>query len=318
MTNPKEILQAMKTAVVLLTLERCGLSSTLCEGISGREKFSVRGRKAIRAAIALGIVELTVDGCIRWSADYETLVDNKADWKQFVAVMKHHVTYLNLIQERGNLRIKGSAAQAQVRANPDAYRAYLKGVAESHRNRAWTFARLAPLRDMRTLIDIGGGLGAYSTAWVDSHPLRISTLLDLPEVIDMLAPPPRPGGHIRLQEVDLTKIIALPEGEVYLLANVLHLFRGWRKILRTVLSLMPANARLVVLEATNTGSSGAFFDLQVCIRSERGGGLIQPASLEKFLLCCGLDELSREELGSAQDPLERQYNLWLGIKRSRS
>jgi hypothetical protein len=307
----------MKTGVVLLTLENCGISSRLFEGIYDRRGLSMKGRKAIRAATELGIAEQDTDGCIHWNADYQAIAADKADWKQFLAIMKHHVTYLNLVQVGATSQITGSTAQAQARADPYAYRAYLEGVAESHRDRAEAFARLAPLQDVRSLVDLGGGLGAYSTAWVDSHPLRVATLLDLPEVIEMLATcPPRLGTRLRFHAADLTKIASLPKGEVYLLANVLHLFRGWRKILRNVLSLMPANAQLVVLEATPAGASGAFFDLQVHLRSVRGGGLLKPATLENFLFDCGLRAFARRELGTVKDPLDREYSLWLGTKRA--
>ena len=126
--------------------------------------------------------------------------------------------------------------------------------------------------------------------------------------------PPRPKRQLRFQAADLTQLESLPRGEVYLLANVLHLFREWRSILRNVLSHMPANAQLAILEATAVGASGAFFDLQVHLRSARGGGLIKPARLEEYLFRCGL-ELSRSELGIVKDPLDREYILWLGTKR---
>lgn len=314
-SGPKNLLTTMRKAIVLLTLDECGVPSLLRKGLSDYRHFPTRGKKALRAATELGITERSSDGCIRWSTDYESVGARVEDWKQFIAVVKHHVTYLDLIQRKATSQSPLSPARVQAQSDPSAYRAYLEGVAESHRDRARAFSLLGPLRNARNLVDLGGGIGAYSLAWVRSKRMRIATLLDLPEVIDMLdANNSRLEARLRFHAADLTKISSLPKGDVYLLANVLHLFRGWRSILRNVLALMPGNSQLAVLEATSQGAPGAFFDLQVHLRSAQGGGLIEPTSLEKFLRQCGLQDLSRRELDMVVDPLDREYWLWLGTK----
>lgn len=72
------------------------------------------------------------------------------------------------------------------------------------------------------LLDIGGGAGAYTTAWLEASPAHAATLVDLPPVV-ALARERLPEARVSFIEGDA---LEAPLGDGYdgaLLANVLHL-----------------------------------------------------------------------------------------------
>ncbi len=78
-------------------------------------------------------------------------------------------------------------------------------------------------REPRSLIDLGGGAGAYTAAFLDAYPPATATLVDRAEVValarEQLA---RFGARVRFVEGDAREI-AVPRHDIALLANVLHL-----------------------------------------------------------------------------------------------
>jgi hypothetical protein len=97
------------------------------------------------------------------------------------------------------------------------------------------------------IVDVGGGRGHILRAVLDAVPGARGVLFDLPSVVGALAPSPR----ITFHGGDFFKD-TLPEGDAYLLSNVLH---DWadgeaESILRTVRRSAPAHAEVLVLEAS--------------------------------------------------------------------
>lgn len=81
-----------------------------------------------------------------------------------------------------------------------------------------------PLGDAGTLLDVAGGSGIYSIAWLQQHPALRAIVLDRPEVLKVAAEMARQFGVSDRLECLAGDMFAgeLPDADVILLSNVLH------------------------------------------------------------------------------------------------
>ncbi|MCA9164631.1 MAG: methyltransferase domain-containing protein [Planctomycetales bacterium] len=104
-------------------------------------------------------------------------------------------------------------------------RFFTMALAGRAKNVAPHLARVAPLADVRRLLDIGGGTGIYSIACLQRHPSLEACVLDRPEVLKV--------AHEMAVEYGVGNRIALIAGDMFvdplpnncqaiLLSNVLH------------------------------------------------------------------------------------------------
>lgn len=222
--------------------------------------------KALRAASALNLTP------------EEDLYDGESDKKHRIkALLRHQMSYF-LGLSRGNLI--GQSGGQQASTDPEEYGDYLRGVFETHRGHATYLAQSSQLGSSRVLVDIGCGLGAFSSAWIGSSPQRTTQMLDLSAVLPIIRNSPEflanPSDRVDLRSIDLSTSFGLPaNGEVYLLSNVLHLFDDWKRILRLVADAVPVGKHLAVLEATpNDTPEAKLFDLMLHIRGGGHGSLV--------------------------------------------
>ena len=101
-------------------------------------------------------------------------------------------------------------------------------------------------RDGETVVDVGGGNGSLLTELLKLQPDLYGIVFDLPETV-------RDESLFgeRLEFVPGSFFDRVPEGDVYMLATILH---DWddesaTKILRTIRAAAPEHARLVILDA---------------------------------------------------------------------
>ena len=108
--------------------------------------------------------------------------------------------------------------------DPDAlerYQAAMNGVAGDAAAALWSACALPPSPSPR-LLDVGGGLGAYTLAFLDRHPEASATLLDQPDVI-ALARSRCLSPRVRFIADDFLSVEVTSAPNVILLSNVLHL-----------------------------------------------------------------------------------------------
>ncbi len=92
------------------------------------------------------------------------------------------------------------------------------------KNVAPVLAEKVPLDGVNTLLDLGGGTGIYSIAWLQRHPALSATVLDRPEVLRIAAEFGESFGvadRLQLQAGDMFAD-PLPKSDVILLSNILH------------------------------------------------------------------------------------------------
>jgi predicted O-methyltransferase YrrM len=106
----------------------------------------------------------------------------------------------------------------------DLARHFTMALAGRAKNVAPVLAEKVPLADARMLLDVGGGTGIYSIAWLQQHPQLEATILDRPEVLRLAEEYGRKFGvsdRLHLLPGDMFED-QLPTSDVILLSNILH------------------------------------------------------------------------------------------------
>lgn len=118
------------------------------------------------------------------------------------------------------------------------------------RNVAPVLAERVPLYYAKTLLDVAGGTGIYSLAFLRNHTQLRAIILDRPEVLRVAEEFAERYGlteRVQLLEGDMFED-PLPEADVVLLSNVLH---DWdepecRSLVRRCADVLPADGKLLI------------------------------------------------------------------------
>lgn len=119
------------------------------------------------------------------------------------------------------------------------------------KNVAPVLAARYPLNDAKVLLDVGGGTGIYSIAWLQRHPGLRAIIWDRPEVLKVAAEMAQAHGvadRLECQPGDMFRDPVPPGADVVLLSNVLH---DWdvpecRTLIARCASALPPLGRLLV------------------------------------------------------------------------
>jgi hypothetical protein len=303
----REMLTGFRRCAVCIIIERIGLTKALVKG-GMPASMTPTVVKTLAAAEILNVVERVPEG-FRWATAFLALARDPDRWQRFLRLVLHQASYLSLADS-----ILNPPPPINQATDSTEYRRFLEGVAASHVEHARNFAACEELATVDELVDVGSGIGVFSRAWIESRATRTATCIDLPQVIplvrDALA---SPRAHV--VGADLNSKWIVPRGQVYLVANVLHLLPRWRSTVEHIAKFMSADAVLVIMEADPTPPSGKLFDLQVHLRGGRSAGLIEPAEIIRVLNELGMSTDRRVTNPEPADPFERTYHWWFARHR---
>src|SRR5258708_1013029 len=163
------------------------------------------------------------------------------------------------------------------------------------------------------MLDLGGGLGTYSIAWVESRPTRTATIVDLPHLQRFFDDALKHANHrLSFKGADLTKPLTIPaDVDFVLFANVLHLVPDWQRLLADTVDQGQDSCLVGIFEADPNTAQGMLFDVQVHLRSGRVTGLLEPTTLAKTMTNVGLKDVRRLSTDDPEDPFQRTCSLWL-------
>ena len=177
-----------------------------------------------------------------------------------------------------------------------AFHAHLHEIGEEPARELWR--RLAPLRG--PLLDLGGGTGAYTKAFLAQFPGETAILADRPEVLALAHVPARAA----LLPLDLLNMQP-PGGQgIVLLANVLHLFGRPQieHIVRRAEAALGPGGMLVIKDLRSDTEEGVLFALNMALYTEAGD--VHPLEiLEQSLRVAGLRDVRRSALESSPKSL---------------
>ncbi len=122
------------------------------------------------------------------------------------------------------------------------------------------------------VLDVGGGPLTYAVAFAQKG--AVVTVLDLPEVIDMMLPELEPGLPVQMVKGDFTR--GLPRGpfDLVYLGNVCHIYgeKENRQLFRNVARELKAGGRLVINDMIRgTGVMPALFAVNMLVNTPSGG-----------------------------------------------
>ncbi len=153
------------------------------------------------------------------------------------------------------------------------------------------------------LLDLGGGAGTYTAAYLDAHPAATATLVDFADAIALAhAHLARFGDRVRFVIGDAREVTLEEDHDVVLLANLLHLHGA-----EVCAELCAAAARatrpggtVALVELRADSLEGLWFALDMALYTERGD--VYPTSaFHGWLAAAGLIERVEEGLAAAPE-----------------
>lgn len=122
------------------------------------------------------------------------------------------------------------------------------------------------------ILDIGGGPLTYAKAF--AHKGASVTILDLPEIVDMMEPELDPDLPVSMVRGDFTK--GLPEGpfELAYLGNICHIYGEEvnRKLFKDLAGVIQDGGRIIINDfIRDSGPDAAIFAVNMLVNTESGG-----------------------------------------------
>jgi ubiquinone/menaquinone biosynthesis C-methylase UbiE len=177
----------MAGARAIITATQLGVLAALAQRPAGAEELADRleldraGTEALLAALAaLGYVCADARGVYRATSAASQLIPGASgSVAHFVGAYNAHAwEMLGHLDEVLTLR-RAAASHARAAGDPF-WEAYIRGLFELTRREHEDNARLVPVSDPRTLLDVAGGHGAFAMAMCARFPDLQATVLDLP------------------------------------------------------------------------------------------------------------------------------------------
>lgn len=170
---------------------------------------------------------------------------------------------------------------------------------------------LTGLLGTTSLLDLGGGAGAYTAAFLDAHPHARATLVDADDVIaiarDELA---RFGDRVRFVAGDARDVVLDEQFDTVLLANVLHLHGAdaCAALCAAAARWVAPNGRVVIkdLRVEDGRRRGPIesllFALGMALYTD-AGDVYETAQLRRWLADAGLSDVDVYRLAAAADAI---------------
>ena len=162
---------------------------------------------------------------------------------------------------------------------------------------------LARLVTGTKVLDLGGGAGAYTAAFLDAHPAATATLVDFAEVLALarvhLA---RFEDRVRLVTGDARHAVLADDHDVVLLANLLHVHgpTACAQLCVTAAHAVAPGGVVAIVELRSDSPEGPWFALNMAVYTERGD--VYPTSaFHGWLAAAGLIELVEHRLATAPE-----------------
>lgn len=198
---------------------------------------------------------------------------NKQNW-ELVNSMKHSVQ----TGKSSALEVLGSYAFDHLEKYPEKNELYNKAMSDSSRMLTAALISAYPLKDVNTLLDLGGGDGSLLFNILLTYPKMKGILFDLPHVVET-APElaKRFGVQSRVSIVAGNFFENIPtNADAYLLKNILHAFDDEQciRLMTHIYECLPPKKKILIIETVieedNEPAFGNFLDLQMMLGTEKG------------------------------------------------
>jgi len=163
------------------------------------------------------------------------------------------------------------------------------------------------------LLDLGGGAGTYTAAFLDAHPAATATLVDSAEVLALARVHLARFAHrVRFVSGDAREVALGEDHDAVLLANVLHLHgpTACAELCVAAARAVTPGGVVAIVELGSDSPEGPWFALNMALYTERGD-VYPTGAFHDWLAGAGLIELVEHRLSSAPE------NVVVGGRRPR-
>ncbi len=326
--SPIELAQAYMTSRIVISAVNLGLFDSLSrapktvEELSTDLALSSRGANALLHALAaLGLLEKEGDRFAN-SPDADTLLVSDRPRSQVKALLY----FGSLWEAWSNLEHAvrhgvppreldtGGALEADGRQDPERIRCYLHAMDVIARPTAEELANRLDLTNVRSVLDLGGGLGTYSIALVQKNPAIKATVFELPMVSQVAL--------ARINEIGMQGSIYITEGDalkddfgtgydLVLVSQLLHTYApdDCAAIVQKSAAALAPDGCLIINEFVLNDDRisppwAAIFAVNMLVNNP-AGTVYTADEICHWLLTAGLRDIRSEDLGRSRMFLAR-------------
>jgi cyclopropane fatty-acyl-phospholipid synthase-like methyltransferase len=322
-----------RNAILLITLNELSICEMLATGsltieaiLNKKPTHPLLTQAILDASVALGILGKQGDNYSNTELAQKYLVRSS---KEYLGdTVKYHLGYIPYWSALPQMVFSSESAVSrpaeQSEQDPQAFRAFIRGVNDAHRNAVKAFADRLDLNSCHRLLDVGTGPGSYSVALLEKYPDLHCVLQDLPPVLDVAKEIIEAAGlmdRVTFLPGDFNIIDYGENFDAILFSNVLHLEgreSAKKLLLKARKSLRDGGLLLVnepTLEASRTEPrSTAVFNLTVILRSGIEGALFTNDEVEQLLQSTGFRVKRTINLPPNEDLYNRPYRVFEAVK----
>jgi len=286
-----EVTRGFRRARIILSAVEADIFNTIGSGKLSAKQVTENGELDPRA-VGIILDALTAMGLLLKDEDSYSLSEiaseylNKESEAYIGATMLHHA---NLWQNWSNLTniVRGEVTDWMMRSpllsDPVLNRSFILCMHDLHYPEALRMVQFLELKDVKHMVDIGGGAGSYSIAFVNSTRGLHATIIDLPQTIEVAKEIVADFGladRIECKVGDVFNDLMLPFGndvDLFFVSSVIHQ-EGYeenaRLMKRLYNNLVPGGRVVindVVVDETRTHpEEGALFSVNMLVGTERG------------------------------------------------
>jgi predicted O-methyltransferase YrrM len=200
---------------------------------------------------------------------------------------------------------RGTRVPIDRTGSPEWTRNFIAGMQRNARNRAPLVVKAMGTAGVRRILDLGGGSGAYSIAFAKASPDLHCEILDLPEVVPLIAEYVSQAGvsaQVSIRAGDMLQDDFGSGHDIVMLNAICHMFSAEQnqEIFRRVRQALAPNGRLVVQDfILNPDKAGpqqaALFSLNMLVGTE-AGATYSELEYASWMKAAGFAEVSRINL----------------------
>jgi len=307
--NPQEILALSRNFMecrILLTGAELDIFTCLAEPLSGRDLAEKQGwherplTVVLDALTAMGLL-IKKDGLYR--TDSGLLPFLRSDSPQTVLPMIRHAATIwknwsnltRIVTETGGVDSMDGGFE-----NAEDQKAFIGAMHVVGRAHAPKIVQAVNPGKARRLIDVGGGSGTYTIAFLEASPEMSATLFDLPDVVAM--------GRERITEAGLMDRVTLVAGNFYtdclpsghdlaLVSAIIHMNSPEQNVdlYKKIFDALVPGGRIIirdhVMKPDNTApKSGALFAVNMLVATP-GGGTYTYEAIKTGLIAAGFEKI---------------------------
>lgn len=291
---------------VLLTGAELNIFKHLTEPAASRDIAQNQGwheRPLTVLLDALTAMGLLIKTGSRYQADPDLLPYLRPDSQQSVLPMIRHAATIwknwsnltHIVTETGGVEEPPASFN-----DPEDRKAFIGAMHVVGRQIAPEIVKAIPPDSAQRLLDVGGGSGTYTLAFLEAHPDMSATLFDLPDVVEM--------ARERITEAGLMHRVTLAAGDFYkdplppghdlaILSAIIHMNSAEQNLAlyQKIFDALVPGGRIVirdhVMQPDKTApKSGALFAINMLVGTP-GGGTYTYAEIETSLAAAGFEKV---------------------------